>query len=781
MLACSIFTERSPNVLNERGDSHALGELIIGVDMVTFSRSSSVALASFLLGSGLAWADTFYVTTSDLSGPGSLLAAVDSANSTAGRDTIDIAEDLRIDLTKVDPAVKRGVVRLTDAVTIEGRGATVFSNPAWINTSGDLNPIGDGVRCQSDPPTLVASPAMPFLQIGTFGQDNTGIEVTVRNLNAVGINNFAIGETNSSLVIEGVQIEKVRGISPCDRAVVEGGFRDLVIRNTTIEDGYSFRDTIYAGDSYYVFAGVIEGSGNLVIENLSLIDNMAAGAITWSNGDVKIVSSRIVDSGGIQIGDGKALIVNSAIDLGTNLGDSWNSIVAGPGGEIDLIASTVYVGFHGDPPNLEGQPLHAAGGAIRLVESAVFGGATADTIGAPLEGRAYYASLGGTLAADNSSWVSPVDDQDAAALRELFQNDSLRTQPPGLSQDLAIFYPQSITPIVPGELIDVIDNGTNELLNPIDGEPILHDVLGNPRVDANGRRNIGAVQLVLAPYLHLDSTGDESATLSWNRPADPPSGAITGYIVYYREIGASDWWDLSVMNPAATGFSVSGLTNGTTYEFEIAALSDAGTLPRSNNVRATPYGEIAAPQVSAAPGAYTVALSWTPGEDGGHNVTSYGLYYRPDGSASWIPAGSTSATQATITGLASEQAYEFGVQARATDPEAHSDLGIVSATTLDPFDDLRARIVALGVEGVLNQGQVRSLLVKVDHAEVAETGGQTHVALNHLNACGNELRAFVQGGILTSEQGEDLLQSLMWLIEDLQGRAAGRVLQDSEG
>ena len=58
---------------------------------------------------------------------------------------------------------------------------------------------------------------------------------------------------------------------------------------------------------------------------------------------------------------------------------------------------------------------------------------------------------------------------------------------------------------------------------------------------------------------------------------------------------------------------------------------------------------------------------------------------------------------------------------------------------------------------------------------------QTHVALNHLNACGNELRAFVQGGTLTSEQGEDLLQSLMWLIEDLQGRAAGRVLQDSEG
>ena len=290
--------------------------------MGTCSRLSSVALASLVLGSGLARADTFYVTTSELSGPGSLLAAVDSANATPGRDTIDIAAGLRIDLTTDDPAARRGVVRLTESVTIEGRGATVFSNPAWINTAGDLNPIGSGVRCQSDPPTIVASPAMPFLQIGTFGQDNTGIDVSVRNLNAVGVNNFAIGEQNSSLLIEGVRIEKVRAISPCDRAVVEGNFRDLVIRNTTMEDGYSFRNTLYAGDSYYVFAGLIEGSGNLVMESVSLIDNLAAGAIAWNGGDVKIVSSRLVESGGVQISSGKALIVNSAIDLGSNRGNS---------------------------------------------------------------------------------------------------------------------------------------------------------------------------------------------------------------------------------------------------------------------------------------------------------------------------------------------------------------------------------------------------------------------------------------------------------------------------
>ncbi len=269
--------------------------------------------------------------------------------------------------------------------------------------------------------------------------------------------------------------------------------------------------------------------------------------------------------------------------------------MAGPGGEIDLIASTVYVGFHGDRPYLEGQPLHAAGGVIRLVESAVYGGATADTIGAPLEGMAYYASLGGTFAADDFSWVSPVDDQESSTLRELFQNDSLRTEPPGLSQDLAVFYPQSITPIAPGELIDVIDDaacddGANALRNPIDGTCITVDALGNPRVDGNDKRNIGAVQLTEAPHLSVAGVGDGTVDLNWTKPRD--LGDLCGYRLTYREKGTTNDVTVDILGEDKLSYQVTGLMNGLEYEFEVEGLVGCpNTAPSgflSNLVTATP-------------------------------------------------------------------------------------------------------------------------------------------------------------------------------------------------
>ena len=49
-----------------------------------------------------------------------------------------------------------------------------------------------------------------------------------------------------------------------------------------------------------------------------------------------------------------------------------------------------------------------------------------------------------------------------------------------------------------GAVPDAAVGGVNELLNPIDGQPILLDVYGNPRT-SNGSRDIGAVQSVPEP------------------------------------------------------------------------------------------------------------------------------------------------------------------------------------------------------------------------------------------------------------------------------------------
>jgi hypothetical protein len=97
---------------------------------------STAAAVLVLTVANSAFAETFHVTTNALTGEGSLLAAVKLANDTPGPDTIQFDPGLRIDLTADDPAYRAGVVHLTESVTIDGAGSTVFSRPTWVSTAG---------------------------------------------------------------------------------------------------------------------------------------------------------------------------------------------------------------------------------------------------------------------------------------------------------------------------------------------------------------------------------------------------------------------------------------------------------------------------------------------------------------------------------------------------------------------------------------------------------------------------------------------------------------------
>ncbi len=68
--------------------------------------------------------------------------------------------------------------------------------------------------------------------------------------------------------------------------------------------------------------------------------------------------------------------------------------------------------------------------------------------------------------------------------------------------------------------------------------------------------------------------GNASATLSWSAPASDGGSVITGYV-----IEPSKGRSLSVGNVSSA--AVSGLTNGTTYTFAVAATNSAGTGPAS--------------------------------------------------------------------------------------------------------------------------------------------------------------------------------------------------------
>ncbi|NBP82219.1 PEP-CTERM sorting domain-containing protein [bacterium] len=63
--------------------------------------------------------------------------------------------------------------------------------------------------------------------------------------------------------------------------------------------------------------------------------------------------------------------------------------------------------------------------------------------------------------------------------------------------------PQGAVPLTTSPLVDAVSDagsgGANELLNPIDGQPLLFDVYGSPRTNGLGFRNTGAVQAAPVP------------------------------------------------------------------------------------------------------------------------------------------------------------------------------------------------------------------------------------------------------------------------------------------
>jgi len=143
-----------------------------------------------------------------------------------------------------------------------------------------------------------------------------------------------------------------------------------------------------------------------------------------------------------------------------------------------------------------------------------------------------------------------------------------------------------------------------------------------------------------APTLLIPKVGSSQVTLSWTKPASDGGLPIRGYNVY-RGISPGGESGTPVNGSSlvtATGYQVTGLTNGTTYYFMVTAVNRAGQGPTSNEVKATPAVTATKPgapsRLGATPGDGQVTLSWAaPGSDGGLPIRGYNVYQgtSPDG------------------------------------------------------------------------------------------------------------------------------------------------------
>jgi predicted phage tail protein len=167
------------------------------------------------------------------------------------------------------------------------------------------------------------------------------------------------------------------------------------------------------------------------------------------------------------------------------------------------------------------------------------------------------------------------------------------------------------------------------------------------------------------------TAGNGQVAVAWTAPASSGGSAITGYQVQLATSVNGQYSNAAgcPANSTTTSCTVTGLSNGTTYVFRVAAINGLGTglySTPSNGV--TPVGVPGTPtNVRGTAGNGQVAVSWAaPASNGGSAITGYQvqLATRAGGpySSAGCPANSTT-TSCTATGLNNGTTYYFRVAA----------------------------------------------------------------------------------------------------------------------
>jgi alpha-tubulin suppressor-like RCC1 family protein len=184
----------------------------------------------------------------------------------------------------------------------------------------------------------------------------------------------------------------------------------------------------------------------------------------------------------------------------------------------------------------------------------------------------------------------------------------------------------------------------------------------NYSVAASATVTIGTVPD--APTIGTAVAGNAEVTLSWTAPGFDGGSAITGYTVtpYIAAVAQTP----QTFNSTLTTQTVTGLTNGVTYTFTVAAINSVGTGPESGmSDPATPATVPDAPTIgTAVAGSAEVTLSWTaPGFDGGSAITGYTVTPYIAAVAQTPQTFNSTLTTQTVTGLTNGVTYTFTVAA----------------------------------------------------------------------------------------------------------------------
>ena len=154
-------------------------------------------------------------------------------------------------------------------------------------------------------------------------------------------------------------------------------------------------------------------------------------------------------------------------------------------------------------------------------------------------------------------------------------------------------------------------------------------------------------------------------------------------------LGIPDWMDIGLSDHQTTNHTVTSLTNGTEYAYQIRALNRSGAGPASDGASATPLGKPVAPVLSAQAGDGQVTLSWTAATADATIAPITKYEYNTDGGTTFtsIPDSGPGTDNYPVLGLTNLTTYTFAVRAVnviGEGPAATKDAKPASATPAAP-------------------------------------------------------------------------------------------------
>lgn len=194
-----------------------------------------------------------------------------------------------------------------------------------------------------------------------------------------------------------------------------------------------------------------------------------------------------------------------------------------------------------------------------------------------------------------------------------------------------------------------------------------------------------------APTNVTANGGNAQAVVSWTAPASNGGSAITGYTIT-PFVGTTAGTPQTAPATATTA-TVTGLVNGTTYTFQVAATNSVGMGPVGTSNSVTPMTVPQAPgSVTATAGNAQATVTWTAPSNGGSAITGYTVTPFVGTTAGAPQAASATATSATVTGLVNGTTYTF--QVVATNAVGNSAPGVSNSVTLATVPGAPTGVVA---------------------------------------------------------------------------------------